>query len=93
MSEDEQLIDMWIWIEDVKEAIDAICEEEMEELETNTKPGAIDNADDDNEPEFMEVSIDESDIFSYCRDSSKARSKCSNPWCKRHSNSAPWWFL
>ena len=34
-------------------------------METNTNTAAIDSADDDNEPTFMEVSIDESDIFSY----------------------------
>ena len=59
------MIDMWICIEDEKELIDAICEEEMEELETNTNTAALDSVDDDNEPKFMGVSIDESDIFSY----------------------------
>ena len=49
VSEDEQftekdyrdMIDIWICIEDEKEVIDAICEEEMEELETYTKPAAM----------------------------------------------------
>ena len=41
--------------------MDAICEEETEELEINAK---LNNAD-DNEPKHMEVSIDGSDIFSY----------------------------
>ena len=44
--------------------MDTICEEEMEELEMNAKPAAINNADDDNELKLMEVSIDDSDIFS-----------------------------
>ena len=65
MSEDEQftekdyrdMIDMWICIEDKKEVIHAICEEEMEELETITKPAEIDNVNDDNELKFMEVNM------------------------------------
>ena len=68
VSEDKQftkndyrdMIDMRICIEDEKEMIDGICEEEMEELENNTESAVIDNVDDDNKPKFM---VDESDIF------------------------------
>ena len=59
------MIDNWISIEDEEEVLDAICEEEMEELENIIKPAAIDKADDDNEPEPMEVDVDGSDTFSY----------------------------
>ena len=46
--------------------INAICEEELEELESNAKV-ANDDAEDDDEPEHqpMEVERDESNIVSY----------------------------
>ena len=62
------MMDMWINVEDEKEVIIAICDEEMEELETNTKPAVIDIMDDDINPEFTEVNMEESDYFSYIED-------------------------
>ena len=60
------MLSIWICIEDEKEVINATCDEEMVGLETNTKLlAAIDNMDDDNKPEFMEVSIDVSETFLY----------------------------
>ena len=47
------MIENWISIEDDQEVLDAICEEEMEELENIIKPAPIDKADDDNETEPM----------------------------------------
>ena len=60
------MIDSWICIEDEKEVLDAICEEEIEGLESDAKPAANDDAADDDEPEPdpMEV-CDESNTFSY----------------------------
>ena len=58
---------------------------------TPSQPAAIDNADNDNEPKFIEASLDESDIFSNIDTVfSKARAKCSKPWFKCSSNSASW---
>ena len=60
----KNMIHKWICIEDDKNMLDGICEEKMEELESNPKPAVIDDADDDNEPEPMEVDVDGSDAFS-----------------------------
>ena len=43
----------------------SVRRQEMEELESNTKPAAIDDADDDNVPELMEVDVDGSETFSF----------------------------
>ena len=60
-------------------------------METNTKPAAIDIADDDKEHWFMKVSIDASNIFSYIEALMvlQARAKCFKSWCKCSSNIAP----
>ena len=59
------MIDNWICIEKDQEVLNAICEEEMEELESDTKSVAIDDADDDNEHESMQVDVDRFDTFSF----------------------------
>ena len=64
--------DMWICIEDEKEVIDAICEEEMEELETYTKPAAMAWVHGSENWWVWHFLIQWS-----CRGSSKARLKCS----------------
>jgi DDE superfamily endonuclease/Tc5 transposase DNA-binding domain len=58
------MIDTWICIEDDPDVIDAICEDELEKMET-AKLEAIDAAADDEEPEPIEVEVDQSDILSY----------------------------
>jgi hypothetical protein len=47
--------------------MNAICEDEIEEMESDRKPAADDIVDDDNEPEVqpMEIDGDEADVFSY----------------------------
>jgi DDE superfamily endonuclease/Tc5 transposase DNA-binding domain len=61
------MIDSWICIEDDEEVMNAVLEEELEELESNTKPAAIDDAGYDNEPEpnAVEIDNDESNFVSY----------------------------
>jgi hypothetical protein len=63
----DDLIDNWICIEDEDEIVNAICEDEMEELESNAKPAAADDAEDDDEPnpQPMEIDDDESKFVSY----------------------------
>jgi hypothetical protein len=61
------MIDNWICIEDEDEVMNAICEDEIEEMESDRKPAADDIVEDDNEPEVqpMEIDGDEADVFSY----------------------------
>jgi hypothetical protein len=61
------MIDNWICIEDEDEIVNAICEDEMEELESNAKPVDDDDAEDDDEPnpQPTEVDDDESNFVSY----------------------------
>jgi DDE superfamily endonuclease/Tc5 transposase DNA-binding domain len=61
------MIENWICIEDEEEVINAVCEDELEELESNTKPAAGDDAEDDDEPDVqpMEIDTDEANLYSY----------------------------
>ena len=62
----QTMIDRWICIEDEKEVLDTMCEDKIEELEESyAKPAAINDADDDNEPDPMEGDIGESDMYTY----------------------------
>jgi hypothetical protein len=61
----KNMIENWVCVEDDPDVIDAICDEELENLESTAKPAAIDNAADDDEPDPMEEEVDESDILSY----------------------------
>ena len=42
-----------------------ICEDEIEEIESNQKPAAAEDDGDDEEPETMEVEVDESEAMTY----------------------------
>jgi ferredoxin-NADP reductase len=61
------MIDSWICVEDDVEVMNAVLDEELEELESNTKPAADDAAADDAEPEpeAKEIDNDESNFVSY----------------------------
>jgi hypothetical protein len=59
------MIDNWICIEDAEEVMNAICEEEIEALESDAaKPAADENPEDDDEPD-MEIDDDGSNSVSY----------------------------
>jgi hypothetical protein len=61
------MIENWICVEDELEVINAVCEDEIEELERNTNLAANHNVEDDDEPDPqpMEIDSDESNLFSY----------------------------
>jgi hypothetical protein len=65
------MIDSWICIEDDKEVMTAVLDEELEELESNAKPAAIDDGEDDDEPEPepdpVQIDIDDSNFVSYTK--------------------------
>jgi DDE superfamily endonuclease/Tc5 transposase DNA-binding domain len=58
-----EMIHNWICIEDEEEVMNAVCNQEIEELESNAKP---DDSPDDDEQEVQPMEIDEeSDFVSY----------------------------
>jgi hypothetical protein len=59
------MIENWINIEDEEEVINAICEEEIEMLESSAELPADDDAGDDNEPDVQPDEFDSDDIVSY----------------------------
>jgi hypothetical protein len=59
------MIESWICIEDEDEVVNAICEDEIEMLESNTQPPANDDAEDDNEPDVQPMELENDNIVSY----------------------------
>ena len=59
------MIENWIEVEDDPFVMEAICEDEIEEIESNQKPAAAEDDGDDEEPETMEVEVDESEAMTY----------------------------
>lgn len=59
------MAEMWVDIEDDPDIVDAVCEDEILELESSEKPPADDGAGDDDEPEAVPEDIDAKDILTF----------------------------